>query len=560
METPIKQPITAQDLTAKAFASVELRMNRLDRAASVVSGSLSRIGSALTIGAIAGVGRAALNAADDIGDMSARIGISTEALSQLQYVAKMSGTDFEALTTGIKYAERTISEAARGSKSAAEALAEVGLEARDLAKMSPEAAFEAIGDAISKLPTASDKTAAAMKLFGRSGTDLIPVFKDGAEGVRALREEADRLGLTLDKLSAEKAARANDAIDKMKASFAGLARELAIGAGPAIENIANKLGGIVSEVSLEMDWRAVNEASKQADWAIQVAFADAWRKGGKRGAIEYWRSYQEESERIAKDGLFARQAPLFPGMTEDGTAKALAYQVRSVDDMNRALKSVEVATDGLTEAERRYFQQIEASIQLAQQRDLTGPYDLQESDLMELDSVAAERQADAQAAYLEWLAEATARFQQLQRESTLTWQLTATGIEMVTDQLSNNLAAAMMGARRQLLDVASLAETILGMAFRYAISAGLNAILPGAGAAVGAVAGMQGPLPDGSTLGGKAMSAIPGPGSATTVNQYLTVQGTVDPNNPLSVRRIAQLLYDEQAKIQKHHGPMGSTA
>jgi hypothetical protein len=241
MEAAIKIPITAQDLTAGAFRSVETRMKVMDRTANLLNSTMARMGGALTVASIVGMGKAFLDSADNINDMSQRLGLSTEALSQYQYVAKMSGTDFDTLTTAIKFSERAISEAVGGSKAAAGALADVGLSASDLAAMTPEAAFEAIGDAISKLPSAFDKTAAYMKLMGKSGLDMNPVFKDGAAGVRALREEADRLGLTLDQLSAEKAAKANDAIDRLTASLGAMGRAAAIAAGPGIETVASRI-------------------------------------------------------------------------------------------------------------------------------------------------------------------------------------------------------------------------------------------------------------------------------------------------------------------------------
>jgi hypothetical protein len=565
MQTPIKQPITAQDMTGPAFASVERRMKTLDRTANMVGNAMSKIAGpfivALGAREIANFGKAAIDAADNINDMSQRLGLSTEALSQYQYVAKMSGTDFDTLTTAIKFSERAISEAAGGSKSAADALADVGLTAKDLAALSPEAAFEAIGDAISKLPAAADRTNASMKLMGRSGADLIPMFRDGAGGVRAMREEADRLGLTLDQLSAEKAARANDAIDKMKLSFGALGRELALSAGPAIEQAAAGLTGLISNVAMEIDWSQARKESQDAPQQIQEAFADAWREGGKRGAVDYWTGYKAEMAKAAKTGIFAIDAPLLPGMTDEGRAQAKAYQTEVSATMLAGLKSVQAATDRLTTSERTYFQALELSVQAAQERALAGDsaYASGLIALMDTDDQTRTKEAESLARHNREVQAAIDEYEQLRRESTLTWQMMDQGVAMVTDQLSNNLAAAIAGAKTKLIDLASIAESLLSMAFQYAIRAGFAALTGGASelSGAGAAAGIPGVMPV-PGVPSKALGAIPGPGSTggLVVNGGLnvTVRGTIDPHDRLSIRRTAEALYDELGRVAKHHG------
>lgn len=571
MDSAIKVKIGAQDSTAAAFNSVENRMRVMGNAANVVNASLARIGGALTIGALAGVGRAALNAADEIKDMSDRLGISTEALSQYQHVAKMSGADFDSLTTAIKYSERTISEAAAGSKQATDALADVGLAARDLAAMSPETAFERIGDAIGKLPSASDRTAAAMKLFGRSGTDLIPVFQDGAEGVRALREEADRLGLTLDRISADKAAAANDALDKMGGAFKALAREISVEAAPALEGFANRVtealaAGNMREAFREA-WKATADAPPEVAAEFRRIFYDAADPDlGKAAAVRYWRGFADASRKMQEQGLFgAGASPLLPGLTGEGRAATVAHLMETGNQIAAGLKVIQTATDGLTASERQYFQALERSVAAAQQRAAgASAYDSGLVDLVPTDEEERQAKLDAVAEHYRAVAKVTEELEatrvrevELERQSKLTWRMMYEGIDMVEDQLSKNLAAAIMGAKRQLLDLGSIAESILSMALQFAIRAGVNAILPGAGAAP--IPGMQGPTPSGVPLG-KALGAIPGPGGAggVTINGGVTlaVKGSIDPSDRLTIRRTATAVYDELLKISKHHGPM----
>jgi hypothetical protein len=135
---------------------------------------------------------------------------------------------------------------------------------------------------------------------------------------------------------------------------------------------------------------------------------------------------------------------------------------------------------------------------------------------------------------------------------------------MVTDQLSNNLAAAIAGAKTKLIDLASIAESLLSMAFQYALRAGFAALTGGASelSGAGAAAGIPGVMPV-PGVPSKALGAIPGPGSAggtTDSDPHVNVTGKIDPNDRLSIRRVTTAIYDDLQKIQKHHGPMGATA
>lgn len=52
-------------------------------------------------------------------------------------------------------------------------------------------------DKFKAMPDGAAKTTLAIQLFGRSGKDLIPVLDQGSQGIQALGDEADKLGITL---------------------------------------------------------------------------------------------------------------------------------------------------------------------------------------------------------------------------------------------------------------------------------------------------------------------------------------------------------------------------
>ena len=70
------------------------------------------------------------------------------------------------------------------------------------------------------------RNTSAMRIFGRSGTQLLPMLGDLA----ALRAEARRLGVTMSTQDAKAAADLNDDLDRLKATL----RSVAITLGSAL--------------------------------------------------------------------------------------------------------------------------------------------------------------------------------------------------------------------------------------------------------------------------------------------------------------------------------------
>jgi hypothetical protein len=128
--------------------------------------------------------------------ISQRLGITTDDVQELGYAAKLSNADVAELEQGLKFLGQNAAQAAAGSKTDASAFKALGISVKDASghvKGTPELLGEA-ADAISRLPTAAQQSAAAMALFGRSGVQLLPMLKRGSAGIAELREEARKLG------------------------------------------------------------------------------------------------------------------------------------------------------------------------------------------------------------------------------------------------------------------------------------------------------------------------------------------------------------------------------
>ena len=199
-----------------------------DKAAGRVSKGIGGIrnGVAALVG-VAGVGgmvalaRSTINQADQFQKLNQRLGVSTEALSEMRHVTELSGVSFQTFTTGVQRMTRRISEASKGSGVAVKALAELKIPIKDIKDLKPEQQFEVIADTMQGVENQADKVRLAMALFDTEGVSLLQTMTNGAKGIREMRGEAKKLGLTVTQDMANKAAEANDAIAKLTARWQG---------------------------------------------------------------------------------------------------------------------------------------------------------------------------------------------------------------------------------------------------------------------------------------------------------------------------------------------------
>lgn len=159
---------------------------------------------------------------DMIHKMAIRTGFAAETLSELAFAAEISGADITMLEKGVKKMAKTISDADRGMATYIDAFKAIGFEVKDLIDLSPEDQFMKIGLAIADVENPTLRAAAAVDIFGRAGTMLLPLFAEGSEGMKILAEDAHRLGIIFDAEMAAKAAKLKDAQTALTGSVKGL--------------------------------------------------------------------------------------------------------------------------------------------------------------------------------------------------------------------------------------------------------------------------------------------------------------------------------------------------
>ncbi len=228
--------ISAKNKAAQALSQIGGTLSTLQ---SRIAGFASQLGLAFGLGggsALAGIKKMA-DDLDKLAKTSRKLGVTTEALSKLQYAAELTGVSANTLGLGLQRMTRRIAEAAQGTGEARDAIRELGLDAQELVNMSPDAAFKRIADAMSAIPNQSDRVRLAFKLFDSEGVALINTLEGGSAAIDAYGQELERLGGVISEQTARAAEDFNDQLTRINANFAALGRQAG---GPALQ-VLNRL-------------------------------------------------------------------------------------------------------------------------------------------------------------------------------------------------------------------------------------------------------------------------------------------------------------------------------
>lgn len=221
-----------------------------------VGGAVSGIGKAvdssarrlLALGATLGVTGAALNsffqgfadATGAIGDTAERTGISRERFQELGFAAKLTGSSAETLGGALQKMQINVGAATAGSKELREMFKGLGINIKDASGKlkSSDALFDTFVDRISKIKDPSLQAQAAVKIFGKSATELLPLIRGGSAGLKEMSDEARRLGLVISDDAVREGEAFGDTLDTIHAALSGVGNTI----GSALVPQLNKLG------------------------------------------------------------------------------------------------------------------------------------------------------------------------------------------------------------------------------------------------------------------------------------------------------------------------------
>jgi hypothetical protein len=185
------------------------------------------------------------NNADELSKLSQKTGIAVESLQELKYAAQTSGTSIDSVVMGTRNLSRTITEAADGNKTYCDSFKKIGIKINDIKKLTPEEQFNKIAGAIANIGDPAQKTARAVEFFGRSGTDLLPMLKDGSAGLESMRQEFQKCGATIDTNTAQAAEEFNNTLSRLWTSFKAIITIVSARMLPILQWFASLVSDII---------------------------------------------------------------------------------------------------------------------------------------------------------------------------------------------------------------------------------------------------------------------------------------------------------------------------
>lgn len=264
-----------------ALGNLKTQLTSLDAAAAKAFSfsGLTAITVSATAAAAALVGavKSAADYGDQLDNMSQRTGVAVEELAKLQYAAKLSDTSSEALGKGIGNLSKLMVAAAGGAEESSKLFEKFGINLRNAdgtIRGTSDVLYD-LSDVFTAMPDGPEKTAMAMDFFGKKlGQELIPLLNQGGAGLRAMGDEAERLGLVLNSAQAKAAADFNDNLDRLGQLSRGVAVSIGNALIPALNNMLAKLND-ANRADLSI-WQILGALPKQGeDVATQLKQASA---------------------------------------------------------------------------------------------------------------------------------------------------------------------------------------------------------------------------------------------------------------------------------------------
>lgn len=232
--------------TDKSLAKTEKSGKNL--ASTLASGAKTVVAAGAAIGAAAtaagaaiyGIAKDAAGTTDEIDKMSQKIGISREEYQELAFVCSQSGTDVNKLQGGMKTLTNSIDSAVNGGKTATAMFDKLGISVKN-ADGSVRSQEEVLNDAVRALQGMEDgaeKAALATDLFGKAGTELMPLLNSEAGSFDEMRQQAHDLGLVLSDEAVDAGVHLTDTIDQCERSFKSIVTQIGVAVMPLVQSAA----------------------------------------------------------------------------------------------------------------------------------------------------------------------------------------------------------------------------------------------------------------------------------------------------------------------------------
>lgn len=235
----------------RGATQAEARARTLQTRLGGISKSIASFGTGLLAGigvsAIAGLAGNAFQLASALDESAQKMGVSVEALQELNFAAEQSGVSQEALAGAMNRLNKSVGQLAQGSKPAVEAFAKIGLSFDDLKGKSPDQQLRIIADALNRLPSVQERIAVGSQLMGRGFNQLLPLINGGSAALDKYAETSRKSG----EITTEEAKR----LDELADTWERVKVKVGVFTAKAIASIAQLSGTLDTSLNKWYTWR-----------------------------------------------------------------------------------------------------------------------------------------------------------------------------------------------------------------------------------------------------------------------------------------------------------------
>ena len=209
-------------------------------------------------GAIVDLANATAAQGDAVAKGAQKLGFSTDAYQEWDYVLKKNGSSMDKASSAISKLTQNISA---GGKKPTEALESLGLSLEELQGMNPEQQFATIVAALQQVDDLGTKTDLATALFGAGGAkNLGTLLTSTGNDVTALTQQAHDLNLVMSEESIQASTDYQNSIEDFQNTIQGIKNTIGNEFMPVVQNFRTGITTLISDV----DWAGFASALSSA--------------------------------------------------------------------------------------------------------------------------------------------------------------------------------------------------------------------------------------------------------------------------------------------------------
>jgi len=230
--------LTAKDAASSVLSNVTTKFQGLGAAAKVATAAFAIATTAVVtvVGTLTALAVKSAAAAGEVAKLKRETGLTAVEASKFKAIGDRLGLSVDDLSKSFGIFSKNIDNNAKAISENHIAV----VKAKD-GHIDFERTLEGVAERFRTMPDGVEKTSLAMELFGKSGKDMLPFLNQGKDGLKALGDEAERLGLVFDDKALAAAKRFSLSQKDMTENIEGLKNKIGMAFLPVLADASGAL-------------------------------------------------------------------------------------------------------------------------------------------------------------------------------------------------------------------------------------------------------------------------------------------------------------------------------